>query len=1553
MTYGRGNDILLGGADDDLLKGGDGDDELNGGSGYDSLKGGRGNDTLHGDDGDDRLHGGRGNDELNGGQGYDSLVGGGGNDTLHGDDGDDRLYGGRGNDILFGGADDDLLKGGDGDDELNGGQGYDSLKGGRGNDTLHGDDGDDRLHGGRDNDILFGGADDDLLKGGSGDDTLIGGAGDDTLNGGRDVDTALYMDDASGKVSTDPNDYYSVHGYDISVDGRKTIITDLDGADGDTGTDTLWRTEKAVFSDGDADGDGTAELLTVFLDGENNAVLAVVDSGETTEDTEIVFQAADLIANDIEFDGDAIKIIAAGDAVNGTVALADNGAITFTPDADFSGEAGFTYTVTDGRGGTDTQIVNVHVAAAADTPEIASAAANGDEDTAIALNLSALATDTDGSETLTSLFVSNIPVGASLSDGSNSFTATDGDTEVDIAGWKQGSLTITPPADSDVGFELAVTAVVTEASNGDTNSAFGTIAVTVNAVADMPVLIMNSAIPVEQLAEGAASGANTAIALDVAAALTDTDGSEILSLVVSAIPVGATLTDGTNSFTATDGNTQVDISDWSLDTMTITPPSNSDADFELTVTATATETANADSASAVGTIEINVPDAVDAPVLDLNSGIGGAQTSGTAAGDEDTAISLDVNAALAETDGSASLSLLVSAIPVGATLSDGANSFTATPGNTAADITAWNMATLTISPPADSDSDFQLTVTATATEGASTASTTGTIDVSIDAVADAPGIDLDAAAFGDQTVAAVTGDQDTAIELDVAASLSDTDGSESLSALVVSAIPEGAELSDGVNAFVATALDGDVDILGWNLAALTITPPAGSVAPFQLQIGATSTEVANGDTATTLGSIDVTVLNGGGAVETVGVDLGDRSTFDGIVISGADAGDQSGWSVSTAGDFNNDGFEDVIVSALFGRGLADKTGAGESYVVFGDGSNPTDIDLNNLTSADGFIIGGASAFDGSGNAVAAAGDVNGDGYGDIIIGASNAAGVDDLEGGAGDSYVIFGKAAGFTNIDLGTLSASDGFAIYGADGGDESGFSVASAGDINGDGLSDLVIGAHLADGAGTEEDNFGEAYVIFGKTGSFTDIDLGALSASDGFTITGEGFGDELGGSVASAGDINGDGFDDVIVAAKWADGNLSFSDGKSYVLFGKAGGFSDIDVSSLTLNDGFAIVGAESNDRSGSSVSTAGDVNGDGYDDIIIGANGADGLGNANNGSGEAYVVFGKSTGFTDVDLGALTGANGFAIRGGDSFDDLGLSVSTAGDFNGDGFDDVIVGAELADAAGNAKLSAGDSYLIFGKATGFGPIDVDAMEPNVGFALYGADDGDRSGTSVAAAGDVNGDGFDDLIVSAPFAWGINNANAVVGESYVIFGNDDLTSAVTHEGTAASDILAGGLGADVIVAGQGDDTVNGGGGSDVIRGGAGDDLISVDDAAFGRIDGGTGYDTLALNAADEKLDLTLLGSSEIEGIEAIDLSGLSGANELTLNTQDILQLSDETNDLHVLGDGDDSVTLEGDFTAAGQEDFNGITFNVYTSASTEARVLTEAAEVVVNLVVA
>jgi FG-GAP repeat len=257
-----------------------------------------------------------------------------------------------------------------------------------------------------------------------------------------------------------------------------------------------------------------------------------------------------------------------------------------------------------------------------------------------------------------------------------------------------------------------------------------------------------------------------------------------------------------------------------------------------------------------------------------------------------------------------------------------------------------------------------------------------------------------------------------------------------------------------------------------------------------------------------------------------------------------------------------------------------------------------------------------------------------------------------------------------TVVDLSSLGSA-GFIIQGDSGSDLAGASVSSAGDINGDGFDDLIVGA-----PSTPAGHEGDAYVLFGKAGGFGTIDLTGLESrpADGFVIQRYGAYGLLGASVSSAGDINGDGFDDLIVGEPNGQDQQYSIPGNAYVIFGKATPFGTVDVGTMTAADGFAIVGDMLFDRAGASVSGAGDVNGDGFDDIIVGAPGGD---DGGYGAGEAYVIFGKAGGFAAIDLGALAPADGFVIQG-DASDAAGLSVSSAGDVNGDGFDDLIFGAQ-----------------------------------------------------------------------------------------------------------------------------------------------------------------------------------------------------------------------------------------------------------------------------------
>ncbi|MBC7987214.1 MAG: FG-GAP repeat protein [Sphingomonadaceae bacterium] len=524
------------------------------------------------------------------------------------------------------------------------------------------------------------------------------------------------------------------------------------------------------------------------------------------------------------------------------------------------------------------------------------------------------------------------------------------------------------------------------------------------------------------------------------------------------------------------------------------------------------------------------------------------------------------------------------------------------------------------------------------------------------------------------------------------------------------------------------------------------------------------------------------------------IDLADLDGSNGFRLDGIDDS-ESGSSVSDAGDVNGDGFDDIIIGAPKADPGGDSQ-AGESYVVFGRaGGFAASFDLASLDGSNGFRLDGIDATDFSGWSVSSAGDVNGDGFDDILVGAFGG----DPDG---ESYVVFGRAGGFASgLGLVDLDGSNGFRLDGIDNGDGSGRSVSAAGDVNGDGCDDIIIGAPGADG------DAGESYVVFGKAGGFAaSFDLASLDGSNGFRLAGVLEDDNSGDSVASAGDVNGDGFDDIIIGAPLAPFALADAQvGECYVVFGKAGGFAaSFELASLDGSNGFHIEGIDEEDLCGYSVSSAGDVNGDGFDDILIGAPGGDPVGAYR--AGESYIVFGKASGFAArIDMASLTGANGFRIDGvsGDNYS--GASVSAAGDFNADGFDDIIIGAN----------GAYESYIVFGKAGGFAPsFDLASLDGSNGILISGDSYSDRS---VSAAGDVNGDGFDDIIV------GDRHAGGFAGASYVVFGFAP-GAGETIVGTDGADSLVGGAGDDSLSGRSGNDTLRGNGGADSLDGGDGID---------------------------------------------------------------------------------------------------------------------------------
>jgi hypothetical protein len=665
------------------------------------------------------------------------------------------------------------------------------------------------------------------------------------------------------------------------------------------------------------------------------------------------------------------------------------------------------------------------------------------------------------------------------------------------------------------------------------------------------------------------------------------------------------------------------------------------------------------------------------------------------------------------------------------------------------------------------------------------------------------------------------------------------------------------------------------------VVGVTVTPSNGTaIAPGDFTNTPIVVSFADGQTSSTMvipiindtlvesnETINLTLSNptGGatiGTQSTTTLAIIDDDTPYGFSINGEAAGDRSGLSVNDAGDINGDGFADLIVAAPYGG----DGNLARSYVVFGNAGNAS-VNLNDLVNNNtlGFILNGGG--DSSRFPVSNAGDVNGDGLADLVIGAPNF--VRGLLGApVGKSYVAFGKTTG-TAVTLDNLSGTSGFIIDGENSGDKSGLSVSNAGDVNGDGLDDLIVG--------TAVDN---TYVVFGKNNGVSINLSNVVAGSGGFVIRGETLGDNSGFSVSNAGDVNGDGLADLVVGApKFSSGGLlSPLIGKSYVVFGKTNG-STVNLSSIVNGIGGFVINGEGasndqfGDRSGYSVSGAGDINGDGLADLVIGAPRA-----GSSVIGKSYVVFGKNNGTTAINLSDVTnGVGGFVIRGEALGDNSGSSVSNAGDVNGDGLDDLIIGASTADPVN--KIDAGRSYVIFGKSNGTGVNLNDITNGIGGFSFNGETANDNSGRSVSSAGDVNGDGFADLVIGAPSS--DPNGRTDAGKSYIVYGS----GSVNQLGGIGSDSLTGTANGQSLIGAQGNDTLSDGGFTNtVLYGGTGDDILRISNANFKRINGGLGNDTLALNGSGFNLDLTgTSDNTKLISLETIDLTG-TGNNSLTLN---------------------------------------------------------------------
>ncbi len=396
-----------------------------------------------------------------------------------------------------------------------------------------------------------------------------------------------------------------------------------------------------------------------------------------------------------------------------------------------------------------------------------------------------------------------------------------------------------------------------------------------------------------------------------------------------------------------------------------------------------------------------------------------------------------------------------------------------------------------------------------------------------------------------------------------------------------------------------------------------------------------------------------------------------------------------------------------------------------------------DVDLGESSAS--FI--GEEDADYSGSRVAVAGDVNGDGYDDILISAYNS---DAGGASSGQTYLVFGRPSGWAmDTDLSDADAS----FLGEVRLDGSGDSLAGAGDVNGDGYDDILIGASLNDEGGV---NAGQTYLILGRASGWSmGTDLSNANAS----FLGEREGDLSGHSIAGAGDVNGDGYDDILIGAPYNDDG-GINAGQTYLILGKASGWA-LDTPLSTSSASF--LGDNVGDYFGWGVAGVGDVNGDGFDDILIGALFND---EGNDDAGQTYLILGKASGWGMNTILLFASASFWGEGAGDR---SGASVACAGDVNGDGYDDMLIGAPRNDDGGT---DAGQTYLILGRDSGWA---MDAKLSTADASFWGEDANDRSGSSIAGSGDINADGYDDMLIGAygnEEGWG-----QFTGQTYLIPG--------------------------------------------------------------------------------------------------------------------------------------------------------------------------------------
>jgi len=491
-----------------------------------------------------------------------------------------------------------------------------------------------------------------------------------------------------------------------------------------------------------------------------------------------------------------------------------------------------------------------------------------------------------------------------------------------------------------------------------------------------------------------------------------------------------------------------------------------------------------------------------------------------------------------------------------------------------------------------------------------------------------------------------------------------------------------------------------------------------------------------------------------------------------LEVWGAEPDDLAGSTVLSA-DLDGDGVDDVVLAAITAGGpTGARVQAGEVAIVFGRGTWSSPVDL--AATPPDVVIHGQDPRDGAGRALAA-GDFDGDGRTDLVIGARFGDGPNNDRPNAGQVHVLLGRSSWPAVVDLDGGDASRSAAdvtIFGIDAGDSLGRSLA-VGDVNGDGRDDLILGASGGDGNRNARFGCGDVYVVFGEASPSPTYDLAARGVPD-FVLYGAHDGDALGWALAAL-DFDGDGIDDVAASAVGSGAGGATESGRIYVVRGAAnlGGSRDLGSPGQFL---LALDGVDAGDSAGEALAV-GEFGDDGTScptcrDLVIAAPDGDGPSPADvrDASGEIYVVRGRS----DLVAGSIRSLADvasppftllFTVHGAEAGDRAGEAIAT-GDVDGDGAADLLVGAPIAAGRAAGAGATGRAYAVRGQAAPARTRDLLLDGPD--FLVFGAESTDNLGVAIAA-GDVNGDGFADVIVGANAADAAGGTRTESGIGYIL----------------------------------------------------------------------------------------------------------------------------------------------------------------------------------------